>query len=216
MPLILILFLAIFGLFNAQATEFDENLCGIRYPKKDLGAVAVPSTPFMSDHGGIMVALYPLVCRGGGPIEIKQEFTVGTTVVHGHSSSGAPVELPISGVGHQVIFRKAPVAANATGSNLSPGECAWRDRALSAREPAQLEYGISNNFRVTLSLTQKRNAAGEITQKIEVPHPVEINMLMHSSAPVFFYRTRTSPVAVPMCELRGMGPYPVPYAQIRY
>jgi hypothetical protein len=45
-------------------------------------------------------------------------------------------------------FQRAPVAAGANGATLSPGECAWVDRPVSAGEPSFVAAPFSGSFKV--------------------------------------------------------------------
>lgn len=85
----------------------------------------------------------PLICRGGGDI----------SVVHFASLASSQLKTEI-----QVVFEKHGAAAGANGEQLSPGTCAWQDKAISEAEP-----GMITDTKADIYLAQSRAGTGKPT-----------------------------------------------------
>lgn len=66
---------------------------------------------------------YPMVCRGGGNLNIRVSVTKQMTQAN-------------------IFFQRASLAAGQNWNVLQPGQCSWIDRPISPTEPAQLSHNV--------------------------------------------------------------------------
>lgn len=126
----LVVFVTLFFSFVAQAMimPFDANRCGIEHPKVPVNTTLAPSGPFVGTLvGGVRHEYWPLLCRGGGAMNVEVDFALLR-----RDSTVSP------NLGSIMLnFKKSAAAAGPRGERLLAGECAWMDRPLSAEEPAK-------------------------------------------------------------------------------
>jgi hypothetical protein len=84
-----------------------------------IAAIVAILTPMFSIDAAHAQQSYPLTCRGGGTLSIQND-------------------------GNQGVRIKFKPGVGAAVQGLSPGQCTWSDRALSAGEPKTIcDSGVS-------------------------------------------------------------------------
>ena len=73
---------------------------------------------------------WPLLCRGGGNIEISSYIDMNN----------------LNDQRVYINFEKAPIKAGENGKNLKPGQCSWVDRGMWASSPTWIRDYSPNKF----------------------------------------------------------------------